>query len=89
MTLQYDEDESEGDMIEKLNFSIEKNNLKLQGSFIEKAARLKLWNFDTDDGKPLVFEEFHISRPVLHFKYLYTDDTIDKIRERKSSMNER
>ena len=89
MTLQYNRVESKDDMIEKSSFSIEKNNLKLQGSFTEKPAFLKLWNFDTDDGKPLVFKEFNISRPVLHFKRINLDDTIDKIRERKSFMNER
>ena len=79
MTLQYDDSESEDDMIknEKSSFSIEQNNLKLQGSFTEKAARLKLWSYDTDDGKPLVFEEFNISRPVLHEKNIDEDDTID------------
>ena len=76
VTLQYNDDESESVMIEKLSFSIEKNNLKLQGQF-EKAARLKLWSFDTDDRKPLVFKEFNISRPVLHEKYISVDHTID------------
>ena len=66
MTLQYNDDESEDVIIEKQSYLIEKNNLKLQGSFTEKAARLKLWSFDTDDRKPLVFEEFNIRRPVLH-----------------------
>ena len=77
MTLQYNDDESEDVIIEKQSYFIEKNKLKLQGSFTEKAARLKLWSLDTDDGKPLVFEEFNISRPVYHFKYISVDDTID------------
>ena len=76
MTLQYNDDESEDVIIEKQSYFIEKNKLKLQGQF-EKAAQLKLWSLDTDDGKPLVFEEFNISRPVLHHKYISVDDTID------------
>ena len=75
MTLQYNDDESEDVIIEKQSYFIEKNKLKLQGQF-EKAARLKLWSFDTYDGKPLVFEEFNIGRPVLHYKWIYDDVTI-------------
>jgi len=55
VTLQYNEDESKGDTIEKLSFSIDENNLKPLGAFTEKAALLKLWNFDTDNGEPLIF----------------------------------
>ena len=81
MTLQYNEDEPKGDTIEKLSFSIDENNLKPQGSLTEKAALLKLWNFDTDNGEPLVFQEFHISRPILHRKLISYTDTIDQIKK--------
>ena len=86
MTLQYYEDESKCDTIGKLNFSIDENNLKPQGSLTEKAALLKLWNFDTEDGKPLVFREFNI-RPVLHERWIGVDDTIEKIREKEGYRN--
>ena len=77
MTLQYNDDESEDVMIEKQSYFIEKNKLKLQGQINENTALLKLRSFDTDDGKPLVFEEFNIGRPVLHYKWINVDDTID------------
>ena len=87
MTLQFDLHEYEYDTIEKLSFSVDENNLELQGSFTEKAALLKLWKFDTDNGEPLVFQEFQISRPVLHHKEIYHNDTIELVRKRDSLMN--
>ena len=91
MTLQYQDnkDESISDTIEKLSFSIDENNLKPQGAFTEKAALLKLWNFDTDNGEPLVFQEYHIGRPVLHYKSISNDETIDEISKKKGYFNER
>ena len=89
VTLQYNEDEPKGDTIEKLSFSIDENNLKPQGSLTEKAALLKLWNFDTDNGEPLVFQEFHIGRPVLHYKFISNSNTIEEIRQEESKMMHR
>ena len=45
------------ELISDSGFFIDENNLK-KGENTEKAALLKLWNFNTESGEPLVFREF-------------------------------